>query len=73
MEPTRTIGYICPKCGCRTYEHDQFQATGGNFAKLFDIQNKKFYTITCTRCGYTELYKEMSDGAMDVLDFLIGG
>ena len=28
---------------------------------------------TCTRCGYTELYKEMSDGAMDVLDFLIGG
>ena len=50
-----------------------FQATGGNFAKLFDVQNKRFTTITCTRCGYTELYKEMSDGAMDVLDFLIGG
>ena len=47
--------------------------TGGNFAKLFDVQNKRFTTITCTRCGYTELYKEMSDGAMDVLDFLIGG
>ena len=42
-------------------------------AKLFDVQNKRFTTITCTRCGYTELYKEMSDGAMDVLDFLIGG
>lgn len=49
------------------------RATGGNFAKLFDVQNKRFTTITCTRCGYTELYKEMSDGAMDVLDFLIGG
>ena len=48
--------YICPKCGCRTYEHDQFQATGGNFAKIFDVQNKKFITISCTQCGYTELY-----------------
>ena len=25
--------YICPKCGCTQYESDQFQATGGNFAK----------------------------------------
>ena len=57
--------YVCPKCGNMEYEADQFQATGGNFAKLFDVQNKRF--------GYTELYKEMSDGAMDVLDFLIGG
>ena len=65
--------YVCPKCGNMEYEADQFQATGGNFAKLFDVQNKRFPTITCTRCGYTELYKEMSDGAMDVLDFLIGG
>ena len=28
-----------------------------NFAKIFDVQNKKFITITCTKCGYTELYK----------------
>ena len=47
--------YICPKCGCRTYEHDQFQATGGNFAKIFDVQNKKFITISCTPVSYTHL------------------
>ena len=35
--------YVCPKCGCTQFEHDQFQATGGNFAKIFDIQNKKFH------------------------------
>ncbi|BDF69578.1 DNA-binding protein [Oscillospiraceae bacterium] len=63
--------YICQKCGNRTYEHDQFQATGGNFAKLFDVQNKKFVTITCTRCGYTELYKQQGDMGMDILDFFI--
>ena len=39
--------YVCPKCGCTEFEHDQFQATGGNFAKIFDIQNKRFITISC--------------------------
>ena len=64
--------YICPKCGCQHYEQGQFQATGGNFAKLFDIQNKKFATISCTHCGYTELYRMNSDDGMDILDFFMG-
>ena len=67
-----TIQYVCPKCGNMRYESDQFQATGGNFAKLFDIQNKKFITVSCTNCGYTELYRAQNDAGMDVLDFLIG-
>ena len=49
--------FVCVKCGGNQYEADKFQATGGNFAKLFDVQNKKFVTVTCTQCGYTELYK----------------
>ena len=67
-----SVQYVCPKCGCRSYESDQFQATGGNFAKLFDIQNKKFITVSCTACGYTELYRGRNDEGMDILDFLIG-
>ena len=35
--------YHCPKCGCTSFEHDQFQATGGTMAKLFDIQNEKIH------------------------------
>lgn len=64
--------YVCPKCGNMKYESDQFQATGGNFAKIFDVQNKKFITISCTKCGYTELYKSMSSSGWNVLDFLMG-
>ena len=41
--------YVCPKCGNTQYESDQFQATGGNFSKIFDVQNKKFITVSCTR------------------------
>ena len=67
------VQYICPKCGCTQYESDQFQATGGNFAKLFDVQNKKFITISCSQCGYTELYRADTEAGMNILDFLIGG
>lgn len=64
--------YVCAKCGNQSFESDQFQATGGNFAKIFDIQNKKFITISCRRCGYTELYKANSDSGWNILDFLMG-
>lgn len=61
--------YECVKCGCQEFESDEFQATGGNFAKIFDIQNKKFVTVSCTKCGYTELYKANTDAGMNILDF----
>lgn len=64
--------FVCPKCGNTSYESDQFQATGGNFAKLFDVQNKKFVTVSCTRCDFTELYKSETDAGWNILDFLIG-
>ncbi|HIY31897.1 zinc ribbon domain-containing protein [Evtepia sp.] len=65
--------YQCPKCGNTAYQADQFQATGGNLAKIFDVQNKKFITISCTRCGYTELYRAQTSTGWNVLDFLVGG
>ena len=46
---------------------------GGNFAKIFDVQNKKFITISCQRCGYTELYRADTSTGWNVLDFLLGG
>ena len=63
--------YQCSKCGGTSYESDQFQATGGTFAKLFDIQNKKFITISCSACGFTELYKAKTSTGANILDFLI--
>jgi len=59
----------CMKCGNTEFEKDQFQATGGNFAKIFDVQNKKFVTVSCTKCGYTEIYKTETDAGMNILDF----
>lgn len=61
--------YICTKCGCQEFETDGFQATGGNIAKILDIQNKRFITVSCKKCGYTELYKSNTDAGMNILDF----
>lgn len=64
--------FTCPKCGHHAFTSDQFRATGGFWAKMFDIQNKKFITISCDQCGFTEIYKEGTSTGENVLDFLIG-
>ncbi|MDA3812809.1 MAG: zinc ribbon domain-containing protein [Candidatus Cloacimonetes bacterium] len=61
--------YVCPKCGNIQYETGEFRATGGTFSKIFDVQNKKFTTVTCTRCKYTEIYKADSSTLGNIFDF----
>ena len=45
----------CIKCGNTEFEKDQFQATGSNFSKLFDVQNKKFITVSCRGGQYEKI------------------
>ena len=59
----------CPKCKNRTFETDQITGTGGAFSKFFNIQNKKFTTLTCTQCNYTEMYKTETSTLGNILDF----
>ena len=65
--------FQCAKCGHNEHETDQFRATGGNFAKLFDVQNKKFNTISCLQCGYTEIYRGGKSRFGNIFDFFVGG
>ena len=59
----------CPKCNNRSFEKDQFAATGGGLTKFFNIQNKKFTTVICSQCRYTEIYQTDSSTLGNVLDF----
>ena len=65
--------YVSPKCGHNRYIADRFQATGGSFARIFDVQNKRFITISCAACGYTELYRKQISAGLVILDFLLNG
>jgi len=64
-----TNNYVCPKCGNTHCEFDTLSATGGGFSKIFDVQNKKFTSVTCTRCKYTEFYKAKASALGNIFDF----
>lgn len=59
----------CQKCDEREFEVGQFAATGGGITKFLNIQNKKFTTVSCVRCGHTEIYRAESSKIGNVFDF----
>lgn len=60
--------WSCPKCGNRTYETDEIRTTGSGLSKIFDVQNRAFTTVSCTRCRFTELYKTESSTLGNIFD-----
>jgi len=73
MNNQTRLNYKCPKCGHTEYEVDQIRTTGGGFSKIFDVQNKKFVAVSCTRCRYTELYKSETTALCNIFDFFTRG
>ena len=63
------LNYHCAKCQGTAYEVDQMRATGGILTKVFDVQSKRFTTVTCERCRYTEIYKADSSMLGNIFDF----
>ena len=63
--------FTCPKCGSKKAEADKIRTTGAGFTRFFNIQNRRFTAVSCSRCGFTELYREGVAGTgSNVLDFL---
>jgi predicted nucleic-acid-binding Zn-ribbon protein len=62
------INYTCPKCGGRSCDISEMRGTGGFLTKVFDIQSKRFTTVTCTKCKYTELFKADSSMLGNIFD-----
>ncbi|MUV61363.1 zinc ribbon domain-containing protein [Halobacterium sp. CBA1126] len=62
----------CPKCGHDEVDVGSISTTGPGLSKMFDIQTNNFQTVTCTSCGYTELYADVDDRGMDLADVFFG-
>jgi len=60
----------CPKCGHTEAEVDNIATTGDGVTRILDLQNRQYRAVTCTRCGFTELYKGRH--LNEVLDLFIG-
>ena len=62
------LRFDCPKCHHNDYETGEIRAAGGFWSKIFDMQNRKLSTVTCTRCRYTELYAADSSTLGNIFD-----
>lgn len=63
------LNYKCQKCGNTEYETDSIRVTGSFLSKIFDVQSRKFTTVTCTQCKYTEIYKADASTLGNLFDF----
>ncbi len=70
--------FKCAKCGNQVAEVRKLAMTGaGFFDRMMDWQRNRYYFITCTRCGYTEVYSEkVLEGQKgrieDIIDLIFG-
>lgn len=68
----KPIKYVCAKCGNRQCEVGEIRTTGSFLTKIFNIQNKRFTSVTCTRCKYSEFYSVPSSKIGNIFDFFAG-
>ena len=62
--------WSCPKCHYREYEVGEMRVTGSFWTKIFNIQNKRYSSISCTQCLYTEFYQNKPGSTLsNIIDF----
>jgi len=44
------------------------RTTGSGITRFLNVQNQKYNTVSCTKCGYTELYRLDGGGLGNILD-----
>lgn len=64
-------GFTCTKCGGQEYTRNEMRAEGGMLSAAFDIATNRFDAVSCTRCGYTELYRQVTGTGAKLFDFLV--
>jgi len=50
------------------YETGEFRASSGFWSKIFDVQSRRFTTVTCSKCKYTEIYQAESSMLGNIFD-----
>lgn len=74
MEDQDNVRYQCPKCGATKYRTGHFkafeEATTSGIFKLRKRHMVKFYTVTCARCGFAEMYEARGEKRQSLEDYI---
>lgn len=61
--------YYCIKCKGTEYKRGEIRTTGSGLSRFLNLQNQKFSALSCSTCGYTEIYRLDGGGvAGNILD-----
>ena len=60
----KKLEYSCEKCKNSSYEQGKISTTGSGLSKFLNMQSNNSTTISCTKCGYTEIFKGKKSGAL---------
>ena len=66
------LNFTCAKCGHDQYEINDMSTSSGMMSRMTNLQNRRFSSVSCRRCFYTELYKTNSSALRNVFDLLVG-
>jgi len=62
--------WVCPKCTHKEYDTGEMRVAGSFWTKIFNIQNKRYASVSCSQCSYTEFYKNQSSSRLaNIFDF----
>ena len=62
--------YHCVKCKSQDFEVGELMASGGGISSFFNLNNKRFYHLSCNDCGYTEFYRGSVSTKQKLFDLL---
>eukprot|EP01080_Neovahlkampfia_damariscottae_P001895 gene1895-1036_t len=65
------IEFNCKHCENNTYSIDEIREVGNFISKVLNVQNRRFKTVTCSKCGYTEYYEREQSMISNFLDLVI--
>ena len=67
----KQLNYRCPRCNHTGYETGEIHMAGGTWSKIFNVEGRKFTTVTCSNCRYTEMYEVEASKLQNVFDLFV--
>jgi|WetSurMetagenome_2_1015567.scaffolds.fasta_scaffold177695_1 uncharacterized protein len=63
------LKYKCPKCGTSQHEIGEIWTAGSMWTRILGFHNRRFTSVTCSMCHFTEFYKVPRKNIGEVVNF----
>ena len=66
-----SINFSCLRCKHNHCEVGVMYVAGGFWSKIFDVEGRKFSSVTCERCKHTEFFKTDQSSLGNIFDLFV--